>query len=215
MLPEWKEFSHGKEVFISSDQKVGCLLAETHKSQIGQDDVLLLMRAALILRKCCLQRQEPFTGSFVPDSLKSPVPAQLQSFLNTLMQGTSILHGQSNEELQAQVRGRARVASVIGQQIIYNTCSGSHHDTKSSNIRHNKEHETPFPLYQGLKLHGQGRQKKEISNANAFGLSVSYSRVLELRRSMARAVVKQFAEDGVVLPTNIRSGVFVTFDVTT
>ena len=30
---------------------------------------------------------------------------------------------------------------------------------------------------------------------------------------MARAVVKKFVQDGVVLATNIRSGVFVTFDV--
>ena len=36
---------------------------------------------------------------------------------------------------------------------------------------------------------------------------------MEIRRSIAQAVVKQFARDGVVLPTNIRSGVFVTFDV--
>lgn len=80
-------------------------------------------------------------------------------------------------------------------------------------MHHNNEHETPFPLYQGLKLHGEGRQKKEINNANAFGVSVSYSRVLEMKRSMAQAVVKQFVQDGVVLPTNICSGVFVTFDV--
>ena len=38
---------------------------------------------------------------------------------------------------------------------------------------------------------------------------LSYSRVLEIRRS----VVKTFVQDGVVLATNICSGVFVTFDV--
>ena len=109
-------------------------------------------------------------------------------------------------------QGGIRVASTTAQQIIYNTCSGLHHATKSSNIRHNKEHETPFPFNQGHKLHGEGRRKK-INNANAFGVYVSYSRVLEIRRSMARSVVKQFVQDGAVLPTNIRSGVFVTFDV--
>jgi hypothetical protein len=213
LLPEWTEFSQGKEVYISSNQKVVDLLAEAHKSQIGQDDALLLMRAAVILRKCCLERQNPFTGSFASDSLTSPIPGQLRSFLNILLQGPAILRELSNEELQAQVQGRARVACAIAQQIIYNTCSSSHHATKSSNIRHNKEHETPFPLYQGLKMHGEGRQKKAINNSNAFGVSVSYSRVLEIRRSMARAVVKKVVQDGVVLPTNIRSGVFVTFDV--
>ena len=96
---------------------------------------------------------------------------------------------------------------------MYNTFSDSHHTTKSVNIRHNKDRETRFPLYMGLKLHGDGRQKQQINNANAFGISVSYSRVMEVKRSMTRAVVKQFVNDGVVLPATILSEVFVTFDV--
>ena len=76
LLPEWTEFSQGKEVYISSRQMVGDLLAEDHKNQLGQDDAFLLMYAAVVLRKCCLQRQEPFTGSFATDSLTSPVPGQ-------------------------------------------------------------------------------------------------------------------------------------------
>ena len=78
LLPDWTDFSQGKEVYISSNQKVGDLLADAHKSQTAsQDDALLLMRAAVVLRKCCLQRQESFTGPFGPDSLTSPVPGQL------------------------------------------------------------------------------------------------------------------------------------------
>ena len=40
---------------------------------------------------------------------------------------------------------------------------------------------------------------------------------MEIKRSIARAVVKEFMKDGVVLPPNTRSlvysGVFITFDV--
>jgi len=129
-----------------------------------------------------------------------------------MLQVPSILREHDNEE-QPQPQGRARVASVIGQQIIYNIYSGSHHPTKSSNIKHSKERETPFSLYMGLKLHGDGRQKKQISNANTFGIFVSYNRVMEVKRSMARAVVNQFVSDGIVLPTNTLREVFVTFDV--
>lgn len=200
-------------MYVSSRQIVGSILAEDHKNQLDQDAALLLMRAAVTLRKGCLQRQEPFTGSFATDSLTSPVPGLMRSFLNIRLQGSSILCEQHDKELQAQTQGRARVANAIAQQIMYNTCSGSHHSIKSTNNRHNKDHETPFPLYQDLKLHGEGRQKKQISNAHAFGTSVSYRRVMEIRRSITQTVVKHFAWDGVVLPTNIRSGVFVTFDV--
>lgn len=129
LLPEWTEFSQGKEVYISRRQMVGDLLAEDPKNQLGQDDALLLMRAAVLLRKCCLQRQEPFTGSFATDSLTSPIPGQLKSFLNILLQGPSFLREQHNEEFQAQKQGRARVANAISQQIKYNTCSGFHHAT--------------------------------------------------------------------------------------
>ena len=36
---------------------------------------------------------------------------------------------------------------------------------------------------------------------------------MEVKRSMAKAVMKQFSINGVVLTTNMRSGVFMTFDV--
>ena len=126
LLPEWTKFSQGKEVYISSNQKIGDLIAEAHKSLIDQDDALLLMHAAVVLRKSCLQRQEPFTGYFTSDSLTSAVPGQLRSFINILLQGPSLLH-----ELQTQVQGKEKVENANTQQIIYNTCSDSHHDTVS------------------------------------------------------------------------------------
>ena len=70
-----------------------------------------------------------------------------------------------------------------------------------------------FPLYQGLKMHGEARNKKQIESAHAFGLSVSYNHVMDVKRAIARAVCKRHNEDNVVLPTNLRSNVFVTFDV--
>ena len=75
-----------------------------------------------------------------------------------------------------------------------------------------KDHETPFPLYQALKMHGYGRQKKQLENAHDFGLSVSYGRDMEVIRAIAQAVCNHRAEDGVVLPTNLQSNVFVTMD---
>ena len=72
-----------------------------------------------------------------------------------------------------QVPSRARIANVIAQQIIYNCCSGSHHISKFTNNRHNIDLETPFPLYMGPEVHGDGRQKKHINNANSFDISVS------------------------------------------
>ena len=65
------EFSQGKDVYLTNNAKVADLLAKIH-SNIDQDEALLLMWAALILCKRCLQKQESFNGSFAPNGLTSP-----------------------------------------------------------------------------------------------------------------------------------------------
>ena len=57
-----------------------------------------------------------------------------------------------NDELQAELQLRARVANTISQQIIFNTRSGTYHAAKSTNILHNEGHETP--LFRTIMLHG-------------------------------------------------------------
>ena len=90
-LPEWAKFSQNKKN-ISNKTKVAELITKAHDSLFGQDDALLLMRAAVILGKCCLQKHKLFSGSFAPDCLTSPMPEELRSFINIIIQGTSILH---------------------------------------------------------------------------------------------------------------------------
>ena len=164
LLPEWSEYSQGKEIFISNKSKVADLLARAHDSQIGQGDALLLMRAAVILRKCCLHKQEPFSGTFSPYCLISPVPQELRSFINIILQGPSILREHGNVEADEPLHGRDKVACTISQLLIYNTYGGTHHATKTNTIRHVKERETPLLLYQGLKMDGDARLKKQIEN---------------------------------------------------
>ena len=213
LLPEWSEYSQGKEIFISNKSKVADLLAKAHDSQIGQGDALLLMRAAVILRKCCLHKQEPFSGTFSPDCLISPVPQELRSFVSIILQGPSILREHDNVEADEPLHGRDKVACTISQLLIYNTYGGIHHATKTNTIRHVKERETPLLLYQCLKMHEDARLKKQIENAHELGMSVSYGRVMDVKRAIARAVCKCHTEDGVVLPTNLRCNVFTTYDV--
>ena len=76
--------------------------------------------------------------------------------------------------------GRMKIASIISQLLIYNTYCGTHRATTTTNVRHRKQRETHLPLYEGLKMHGDGRQKKQIDNAHALGLSVFYYRVMEV-----------------------------------
>ena len=73
-----------------------------------------------------------------------------------------------------------------------------------------KERETPSPLYIGLKLHANSRQKDAIAIFHALGVSVSYDRIMDVRRDFVKAVSMRWGADGVVIPTNSVRGVFVT-----
>ena len=44
-------------------------------------------------------------------------------------------------------------------------------------------------------------------------ISVSYARVMEVKRGVARAVCARSAQDGIVVPSNSRVNVFTTHDV--
>ena len=216
-LPEWAEFSKGnkgrKDIYISHKGKVADELAKTYKSQIDQDEALIFMRAAVMMRKFCLEIEDPFDGSFHPNCLTAPVKEEMRSFFNVVLNGPSALRGREKIVGDINLDAREKIACNISQLIIYNTTKGTHHAVTSTAVRHTKDRETPFPLYYGLKLHGHGRDKKQIGIDHEHGISVSYSRVMEVKRSVARAVCARHAEDGVVVPTNSRLNVFTTHDV--
>ena len=54
--------------------------------------------------------------------------------------------------------------------------------------------------------------KKQIGIDKDHGISVSYARVMEVKRGVARAVCARSAQDGSVFPSNSRSNVFTTHD---
>ena len=135
-------------------------MVKTHGTHVGQEDALVFMRAAVMMHKLCLQSQEPFDGSFSPNCLTDPVNEQMRTFFNVVLQGAAALHGREKMERDKNVDSREKIACNMSQMLIYNTSKGTHHAVKSAALRHNKERETPFPLYHGLKIHGYGRNKK-------------------------------------------------------
>ena len=73
---------------------------------------------------------------------------------------------------------------------------------------HSKDREPPFPLYLGLKIHTQTRSKKLVKCLHKAGLSVSYSRVIEIENSLAATLCKRFEQEGLVCPANLRKDLF-------
>ena len=188
-------------------------LAKKDKFQSCQAEALILMRAAMIIHKLCLESQEPFNGSFSANCLTAPVNKNMRIFFNTILQGQSTVFGEKNINDNTNQDARDKIAYIISQLLMYNATKGVHQTVKTDNVRHSKERETTFPLYYGLKLHALGRQKNQIGIAQEQHICVSYRRVMEVKLDIARAVCAHQAEDGVVVPTNSSMNVFTTHAV--
>ena len=78
---------------------------------------------------------------------------------------------------------------------------------------HRRDQETPFLLYIGIKMHSDACLRHLVQTFHHLGLSVSYECVREVKIVVARSVCKRIEEDGVVLSTNMHSGVFTTGDL--
>ena len=135
------------------------------------------------------------------------------SFFNVVFRGRSALCGRVMVAGDANLDPRDKIACNISQLLIFNAVMGTYHTVNTPAVRHSKERETPFPLYRGLRLHGQGRDKKQIGIDKDHGISVSYGRVMEVKRGVVRAVCARSAQYGIVVPSNSRFNVFTTHDV--
>ena len=75
-------------------------------------------------------------------------------------------------------------------------------DTRLS--RTNRSREMPLPLYIGIKIHTQTRNKILVEQLHSLGLSISYKRVLQLENNLAHAVTEKYYMDGIVCPIKLR-----------
>ncbi|KAF5283985.1 hypothetical protein FQA39_LY17183 [Lamprigera yunnana] len=107
---------------------------------------------------------------------------------------------------KANISARIKVACTISWLIFSNSTNQS---SQAITLYQKKNREAPFPLYLGLKLHSNDRQKENIRTLHALVISVSYDRVMEVRKQFSQAVCKRWQEYGVIVPINIKRKVFV------
>ena len=116
-LPDWDTFNQGRDVYLSHRETVGNVLAEAYKSsQIDQDEALLLIRAAIFLRKCILTKQDTFKGSFSANCLTSPVDEAVLSFMNVVLQGPKgnlDNYRSAHDRSDASLGARAKIACTL------------------------------------------------------------------------------------------------------
>ncbi len=135
-------------------------------------------------------------------------------FVKVLLQGPQVnIESSGSSDTDATMHQRSKIASGICQLIIYNSIQHSSIAKTTTQIRHSRDRETPLPLYIGIKMHSNARLKHLVDTFHQLGLSVWYDRIREVNVAVAISVYKRIENDGVVLPSNMRSGVFTSGDM--
>ncbi|KAF5283005.1 hypothetical protein FQA39_LY04876 [Lamprigera yunnana] len=124
-----------------------------------------------------------------------------------VLQGSCTIAETITDDDQANISARLKVACTISQLIYSNSTNQS---SQAITLYQRKNREAPFPLYLGLKLHSNDRKKENIQTLHALGISVSYDRIMEVKKQFTQAVCKRWQQDGVIVPTNIKRKVFMT-----
>ena len=117
LLPEWSEFSREnkgrKDIYISHTMTVADELAKKHTFQSSQAEALILMRAAVIIHKLCLESLKSFNGSFSVNCLTAPVNKNMRIFFNTVLQGQSTVFEKKNINDNTNHDARDKIACII------------------------------------------------------------------------------------------------------
>ena len=186
-------------------------MGEIMKVACERDDdseALQLARAAHIIRRDIFDHKNSLFDGSHPDNCQSnSVPTSLKALVSMILEGPC-----SKTESVDNI-STIRTSIAISQLIGFN-CVKRRRTTTSDEgkrvVRHNKERETPIPLYIGLKIHAETRSKSLIDTFSKMGFSISYDRVLSISTDVSNSVCSRFEEDGVVCPPRMRQDVFTT-----
>lgn len=198
-VPDLRAYKQGRHVFLAFRDDIGASLQRAHTSY--DEDAIHLAKAAGIIRKDMQSVKNSFNGSFDQNCQVTSVPESLVSLINMVLYGPNIESQASNLNSQASLS--------ISQLIQYNSCI-RRREGNTKRQRHNKDRETPLPLYVGLSIHAKTRNRDLIQSLHSLGLCVSYDRVLSISTELGNAACRCFHEENVVCPLNLRLGLFTT-----
>jgi hypothetical protein len=124
-------------VVLSYSVNIGDVLLSACK-QNSDDDAIILMQSAQIVRKEILQLEYKFSNSLTDDKYDQ-YPRSLTALNEMILHGTSIDPDHPREVSSA--------ALSITQLMIFNSVKRERKEKKSGSTRHSSLHETPLPLY--------------------------------------------------------------------
>lgn len=142
----------------------------------------MLVKAAQVIRKDIFQKRGAFSGRLTDNSQEDSVPASLKALISFILDGPTAI-----ERSNLDIKPHRQATLTISQTITFN-CRRVTKETVFQ--RHNKDRETPLPIYLGLKLHAE-RKKGLIDTLSTLGLGISYDRVMSISSDVAHSVCKK------------------------
>ena len=164
----------------------------------SDEEAVMLMRVAQLVRKEIFQRKYHFNGS-LSDNQYDNLPTSLSALIEMILVGSNAEQCIRNKDVNPAV-------SSITQLLFFIAVKRSRRDSVS--VRHNVYRETALPLYVGLLIHNRTRKRHLIDNLFEKGLSVSYDRGLQLSTEEVNRVIEMYENEGSVCPSILREQLF-------
>ena len=207
-LPDLTAHVQERGILLTFKEDIGLTLIEACD---GDSDAVHLMRAAQVIRKELLNiKIKQFEGFFTSECQRDSVPSSLLALVNMIQDGPNIKH-----QTQLASNASTTAALSVSQLMVFNSVKQFRDSKPSVNVRHDRDHETPLPLYQGLKVHAITRDKMLVDTLFHLGLCISSDRVLQIHSDIANGVCKRYEMKKVVCPPNMPRGLFTIVAVTT
>lgn len=188
----------GREIFLFFDDNVKQLVANAIESDKNDEDTILDKAVDVLRGQLNAEKTVSFSGSLNKTFCAGKtVPKKLVKFFSSLLEGR-----------ESCSKITEKIAEVIVQIVLFNCVKRRKNDV--SYARHNIDREQPFNIYLGLMIHSETGQRKIVDELNDMGLSISYSRVLDIERALAVKVCEKYVQDDCVCPPSLTEGIFTT-----
>ena len=149
-----------------------------------------------------------FKGSLV-DEQYDKLPSRLLMMIKMILQGTT-----SGPKLSTNDISESKAARAITELVTFNTMKRRRKEVKTTGIHHNYLRELALPLFFGLFLHKNTRNKGLVDEFANWGICSHYKRVIQVSTSIGNEVVDQFVKERLVCPPEFKQD-FLQLEIST
>jgi len=160
-----------------------------------------MLRAGKIVAREMFRIKNQFNGSFDTKCLEESIPPSLLAPVAMILNGPNI-------EVQSSSTAMSQSVLTISQLLVHNSLVRSQKNHTSSSVRHNHDRETPLPIFLGVMLHTKTRKRDFVVGMYHLGLSISYSRVLNISTQLYNKICHHYKATNAVCPLELKCGHF-------